>query len=98
MLFANRHTCVLGASGSECHGVETDDHWSNYTDATGIKRTPEEDSEGQLHYRWIGFSVFQISAPDDIERLQPATRDVNARAPNASIRLKFPSEQTASGW
>ena len=55
MLFANRHTCVLGASGSECHGVETDDHWSNYTDATGIKRTPEEDSEGQLHYHlaWL---------------------------------------------
>ena len=57
-----------------------------------LKRTPKV----SCIITWLGFSVFQISAPDDIERLQPETRDVNARAPNAPIRLKFPSEQTAS--
>ena len=83
----------LESNDPECNGLEIDDHWCNYTDGSGSEKSPEEDPERKLGYRWIGFTVFQSSSPVEIERPVPETVDVSARAPEG---LRIPSEPTAS--
>ena len=87
-LNAERYTCILECSDPQQNGLEIDDFWCNYTDQAGNPKSPEEDPGRKLPYRWIGFSVFQVSSPMDIERPVPETVEVATNVTKAPRGLK----------